>query len=147
MMRVSTKGRYAARLMLELALNYNKGNVLLKDIARRQGISEGYLEHLVPPLKAAGLINSARGAGGGYALGRPPREITLREIILLMEGSLAPVECADNPGTCKKGPVCAMRDVWRELGESICDTLESITLKDLAQRQSEKIENNLIYHI
>ncbi|MFH1753862.1 MAG: RrF2 family transcriptional regulator [Candidatus Omnitrophota bacterium] len=147
MMRLSTKGRYAARFMLELALHYANGNMLLKDIARRQGISEGYLEHIVPPLRAAGLVNSVRGAGGGYALARPPAEIDLKEIVLLMEGSLSPAECIDNSGACKRSPYCVTQDVWRELGEKISETLESITLKDLAQKHIEKEEKHLIYHI
>lgn len=147
MMRLSTKGRYAARFMLELALNYTKGNTLLKDIANRQGISEGYLEHIVPPLKAAGLVNSVRGAGGGYTLAKPPSKINLKDIVLLMEGSLSPVESVANTKARKRGPYCVTQDVWRELGEKISGTLESITLKDLAQRQIEKEEKHLIYHI
>ena len=143
MMRLSTKGRYAARFMLELALNYGKGKMLLKDIATRQEISMGYLEHLIPPLKAAGFVNASRGARGGYTLAKSPSDINLKEILLLMEGSLSPVECVDNP----KINYCVTQDIWKELGEKIAQILESTTLQDLTERQKEKTENFSLYHI
>lgn len=147
MMRLSTKGRYASRLMLELALNYGNGPVLLKDIAKRQEISLGYLEHLIFPLKAAGLIASSRGAHGGYMLARSPSKITLKEVIQTMEGSLYPVKCIDSPAVCTRVVYCITRDIWKELGEKIMQTLESITLQDMAERQKDKMEINLIYNI
>ena len=147
MMRLSTKGRYGARLMLELALNYGNGPVLLKDIARRQEISEGYLEHLLPPLKAAGLVNSTRGAHGGYMLAKAPSEITLREVVQVLEGSLSPVECVDTPSVCQRVRSCVTRDIWKELGEKISHTLESITLKDMVEMQGDKEESSLAYNI
>ena len=147
MMRLSTKGRYGARLMLELALNYGNGRVLLKDIARRQEISEGYLEHLLPPLKAAGLVNSARGAHGGYMLAKAPSKITLREVVQVLEGSLSPVECVDTPSVCQRVRSCVTRDIWKELGEKISHTLESVTLRDMVEMQGDKEENSLAYNI
>jgi Rrf2 family protein len=147
MMRLSTKGRYAARFMLDLAVNHDKGNILLKDIARRQEISEGYLEHLIPHLKGAGLIISTRGAKGGYRLAKEPSEISLREIIELMEGSLYPVECAENPRACKRSAHCVTTDVWKELGKKITETLEVITLEDLVNEQKIKGEFPILYHI
>ena len=122
-MRLSTKGRYGARLMLELALNYGNGPVLLKDIARRQEISEGYLEHLLPPLKAAGLVNSRRGPHGGYMLAKTPSEITLREVVQVLEGSLSPAECVDTPSVCQRVHSGVARDIWKKLGEKISHTL------------------------
>ena len=147
MMRISTKGRYGARLMLELALHYEKGTVLLKDIAKNQEISEGYLEHLLPVLKAAGLITSSRGAHGGYTLARNPSEITLKDVVQSLEGSLFPVECVDTPAVCQRIKSCITRDVWRELGEKISQTLDSVTLKDMIERQKDKKKVSLIYNI
>lgn len=147
MMRLSTKGRYGARIMLDLALNSGKGPVLLKDIAKRQEISEGYLEHLLPPLKTAGLLNASRGAHGGYALSKEPSQITLEEIILAMEGSITPVECVDTPGACSRIGQCAMRDIWGELGKRIHQTLAAVTLEDMLNRQKQKRELVLTYNI
>lgn len=147
MMRLSTKGRYGSRLMLELALNYGKGAVLLKDIARRQEISEGYLEHIVPPLKVAGLIKSTRGAHGGYMLAKNPSEINLKDVVGTLEGSLYPVECVDNPDICHRVPSCVTRDIWQKLGDNISQTLESITLNDMVQSQNSRTETQFLYHI
>ncbi|MBL7068381.1 MAG: Rrf2 family transcriptional regulator [Candidatus Omnitrophica bacterium] len=147
MMRLSTKSRYGARLMIDLASHYGKGNILLKDIARRQEISVGYLEHLLPPLKAAGLVTSGRGAHGGYALAKSPSKINLKDIVETMEGSLAPVRCVDNPALCHRTNYCITIDVWKELKENITRTLESITLQDLLGRRKEKLETSLIYNI
>ena len=146
-MRISTKGRYGARLMLELALHYEKGTVLLKDIAKNQEISEGYLEHLLPVLKAAGLITSSRGAHGGYTLARNPSEITLKDVVQSLEGSLFPVECVDTPAVCQRIKSCITRDVWKELGEKISQTLDSVTLKNVIERQKDKKKVSLIYNI
>jgi len=147
MMRISTKGRYGARLMLELALHYEKGTVLLKDIAKNQEISEGYLEHLLPVLKAAGLITSSRGAHGGYTLARDPSKITLKDVVQSLEGSLSPVECVDTSAVCQRIKSCVTRDVWKELGEKISQTLDSVTLKDMIERQKDKKKVSLIYNI
>ena len=147
MMRLSSKGRYGARLMLELALCYGMGPVLLKDIAKRQGISEGYLEHLLPPLKAAGLVRSSRGAHGGYRLAKAPSEITLKEIVYTLEGSLSPAECVDAPSVCQRARYCVTRDIWKELREKISQTLESVTLEDMVERQRDKAEPSPIYNI
>jgi len=133
--------------MLELALHYGKGPMLLKNIAKRQDISEGYLEHIMPPLKTAGLINSSRGAHGGYTLAKPPQDITLKDIILTMEGSLSLVECVDNHEACSRISHCVTRDIWNELSEKISETLQTITLNDLAKRQMEKTESPLAYYI
>jgi len=133
--------------MLELALCHGKGPILLKDIAKREGISEGYLEHLLPPLKASGLINSRRGARGGYSLSKAPSEITLKEIVQTMEGSLSPAECVDAPGVCKRVDFCVTRDIWKELGEKISQTLGSVTLKDMVERQKKKGEISPMYNI
>ncbi len=147
MLKLSTKGRYGARLMLELALNCGKGPVLLKDIAKSQEISEGYLEHILPPLKAAGLVNSTRGAHGGYTLAKTPSKITLKEVVQILEGSLSPAECVDTPSVCQRIRSCVTRDIWKEVGEKISKTLASETLKDMVQMQRDKEEPSLIYNI
>jgi len=133
--------------MLELALYYGKGPVLLKDIAKREEISEGYLEHLLPPLKAAGLVNSSRGAHGGYTLAKTPSKITLREVVQALEGPLSLVECVDTPNVCQRVRFCVTRDIWKKLGEKISQTLESVTLKDMVEMQKNKGETSLIYNI
>lgn len=147
MMRLSTKGRYGARIMLELALYYGKGPMLLKDVAKNQEISEGYLEHLLPSLKAAGLVRATRGARGGYTLAKPASEITLKDIVLAMEGSLAPVECIDAPSVCRRVNACVTREVWEELGQKIQETLDATTLEAIVIRHKEKQPNIVSYTI
>lgn len=147
MLRVSTKGKYGARLMLDLAVHSIRGPVLLKHIAKRQEISEGYLEHLVPLLKSAGLVNSTRGAHGGYTLAREPSEITLREIVEPLEGSLSPAECVDAPRVCKRVKSCVTRKLWKQLGEKISETLEAVTLKDMVEMEKETGEVLPMYNI
>jgi Rrf2 family protein len=137
-MRLSTKGRYGVRALVDIALNGDGGPVLLKDIAKRQGISAQYLEHLVAPLIRAGILRSIRGAKGGIALAKPPEEITLSRVIEVLEGSVAPVECVDNPSLCARADECATRDVWSDIKAAIMGVLESLTLKDLMDRQKAK---------
>jgi len=120
---------------------------LLKDIAKNQEISEGYLEHIVPTLKAAGLVSSIRGAHGGYALTRAPSKITLKDVIQSLEGSLSPVECVESPAVCQRTKSCVTKDIWKELGEKISQILESVTLKDMIEKQKDKEEVSLIYNI
>ncbi len=137
-MKLSTRGRYGTRALLELALHQGEGPVLLKDIAQRQQISLQYLAHLITPLIAGGLVRSTRGARGGVLLTKTPDKIKLSEVIQLFEGSLAPVDCIDNPGICKRSAFCVTRDVWGELKEVMNGVLESTTLQDLVERQKEK---------
>jgi Rrf2 family protein len=137
-MKLSTRTRYGTRALLELALHKGEGPVLLKDIARQQQISLSYLEHLVAPLIAGGIIRSAKGPRGGISLARKPEDIKLSEVTQLLEGPMAPVECVTNPEVCKRSGVCATRDVWGRLKEAIDSVLESTTLKDLAEGQKKK---------
>lgn len=137
-MKISTKGRYGTRAMLDLALHYGEGPILVKDIARRQQISERYLEHLLISLKVAGMVRSARGTRGGFTLAKPPSQIRLSEIIQVMEGSMAPVECVDEPGAYQRAAFCAVHDVWVEMKRAMSNVLESITLQDLTERQLKK---------
>jgi len=137
-MRISTKGRYATRAMIDLALHYSESPILVKDIARRQCISNRYLEQLLLSLKVAGLVNAVRGAHGGFTLSRPPSQIRLNSIIKTVEGSIAPVDCVDSPDSYPKASCCAMHDIWLEVGKAMDEVLNSITLKELAERQAKK---------
>ena len=137
-MKLSTKGRYGTRALLDLALHWGEGLVPLKDIAQRQEISLPYLEHLIAPLIAGGLIRSTRGPQGGVSLLKRPEEIKLNEVIQLLEGSIAPVKCVDNPEAYPCSDLCVTRDIWDEVGKAIDRVLESTTLQDLVERQRQK---------
>ncbi len=143
-MKLSTRGRYATRALLDLALHQEEGPVILKDVAQRQEISVQYLEHLMNPLIAAGIVRSTRGPKGGVTLAKPPGEIKLREIIGLLEGSIAPVECVDNPGVCSRSSFCVTRDVWGEMKKAIEEILESTTVQDLVERQRKKEQSEQV---
>lgn len=137
-MKLSTRGRYGLRALLDLALHQGDGPVPLKDIARRQEISLAYLEHLIGPVIAAGLVRSSRGAGGGVSLCRPPSEIRLSEVVGALEGSIVPAECVSNPAVCHRSAQCASRDIWVEMSEAMNRVLDAATLQDLVDRQSSK---------
>ena len=147
-MKLSTRGQYGTRALLDLALHGEKGPVPLKDIAQRQQISLAYLEHLITPLVAAGIISSMRGARGGVRLAKSPQEIKLSEVIRLLEGSIAPVECVDNPGICTRSKLCVTRDIWGELKKAMNGVLESTTLQNLVERQKRKERHEeIMYYI
>jgi Rrf2 family protein len=137
-MKLSTKGRYGTRLMLELALHESSELVTLHQISKQQKISKKYLWSLINPLHRAGLVRAIRGAQGGYALAKPPAEITLRDIIVEVEGPLSIVDCVQMPSICDREPLCIARDVWMELSGKIEETLASVTLKDLVDRYQKK---------
>lgn len=137
-MKISTRGRYGTRVLLDLALHGGKEPVPLKDIARRQQISLLYLERLIAPLVAAGMIRSTRGARGGVRLARSPQEVRLSEVIGLLEGSIVAVGCVGDPDVCPRSELCVTRDVWSELKKAMDGVLESITLQDLVERQKGK---------
>jgi Rrf2 family cysteine metabolism transcriptional repressor len=137
-MKLSTRGRYGLRALLDLALHQDEGLVLLKDVARRQEFSLPYLEHLIAPLIAAGLVRSTRGARGGVLLLKPPAEIKLSEVVQLLEGSIGPVDCVNNPALCHRSAFCVTRDIWVEMKEAMSHVLDSMTLQDLVERQQRK---------
>lgn len=131
-MILSTKGRYGLKMMYEFALNYGKGPMSLKDVAQKQQLSETYLEQLIAHLKRAGLVTSVRGAQGGYELIRKPEEITVGEIIRVLEGPLAPSECVmDDEPECTKAEYCVTRLIWEKIRDSINNVIDSITLNDM----------------
>lgn len=137
-MKLSTKGRYGTRALLDVAIHQGDSPVQLKDVAERQQISLSYLEHLIAPLVAAGILKSTRGARGGVTLGRLPQDIALIDVVLALEGSVAPVECVDDPAKCSRADGCVTRDLWIETKRAMESVLESTTLADLVQRQSDK---------
>ncbi len=132
-MKLSTKGRYGLRAMLDLALSEQTGPIASHTIAQRQDISERYLEQLLIPLKQAGLVKSIRGSQGGYVLGRAPKDISVGDIIRVLEGPLAPVDCVNelNPEECKRADLCVTRLIWTKVRDSIAVILDSYTLEDL----------------
>jgi Rrf2 family cysteine metabolism transcriptional repressor len=136
--KLSTRGRYGLRAVLDLAAHQAEGLVLLKDVARRQEVSLPYLEHLITPLIAAGLVKSTRGARGGVLLLKPPSEIKLSEVVQLLEGSIAPVDCVNNPDICHRSAFCVTRDIWSEMKGAMSQVLDSTTLQDLVERQRQK---------
>lgn len=137
-MKLSTKGRYAARAMLELALESGEGPVGLRIIAERQEISTRYLERIMSSLVAAGFVDSQRGQRGGFILTRPPQEILLSDVVQAVEGSLAPVSCVDNPDLCARSVECITHDIWDRMKTAILEVLESITLADMVRMHLEK---------
>jgi Rrf2 family protein len=133
MIRLSTKGRYGTRLMLNLAANYLEGNkaVILKRISEEEEISIRYLEQIIIPLKIKRLVKSIRGASGGYTLARPPAEIKLSEILESLEGSFSLVECVEDDEYCKRFPNCPTHQVWKEASIILKDYFDNKSLKDL----------------
>lgn len=136
-MKISTKGRYAVRLMLDLAMSETGSPVRLKEIAARQGISDKYLEQIISILNKAGYVKSVRGPMGGYRLVRKPEEYTVGEILRLTEGSLSPVECAGADGICKRQEKCASQILWRKLNDAIYQVVDGVTLENLISWQKE----------
>jgi len=135
--KLSTKGRYGVAAMYDLALHYGQGPISLKNVAKRQGISEHYLEQLMGTLRKAGYVQSIRGAQGGYTLTKDPAQITVGDIITIMEGPIAPVDCVLTDDTdnryCDRAGACVTRGVWAKVRDSINEVLNSISLADLCR--------------
>ncbi|MGI5958967.1 MAG: RrF2 family transcriptional regulator [Massiliimalia sp.] len=143
-MKISTKGRYAVRMMLDLALHGEDGYIPLKSVAAHQQISNKYLEQIVIQLNRAGYVKSIRGVQGGYALTKSPKEYTVGDILRAVEGDLAPVACLDCkvPQPCSKMDSCATVVVWRKLKQAIDQVVDSYTLQDLINIQNERSAEN-----
>ena len=140
-MRISTKGRYALRLMLDLALYGNGTCISLRDISARQNVSVKYLEQIVVILARAGFVKSVRGPQGGYRLARPPKDYTAGGILRLIEGSLAPVPCLeDDTNSCPRSAECATVVLWSRLNQAISGVVDGMTLEDLAVIQRSKVD-------
>lgn len=134
-MKISTRGRYSLRMMIDLASHYNEGFISLKDISSRQGISKKYLEQIIPFLNRSSLLNANKGHMGGYQLAKPPSAITVREILESAEGSLVPVSCMENtPNLCENYSGCLTFPIYMGLYEVVTKYLEGITLQDVIER-------------
>ncbi|MFZ5989786.1 MAG: RrF2 family transcriptional regulator [Bacillota bacterium] len=149
-MKLSTKGRYGVKAMLDLALHNEEGPVALKSIAERQDISENYLEQLFATLRKAGHVKSIRGAQGGYILAQDPEMVTIGSILRTLEGSLAPVECVveEDPLKCAREEGCVTKIIWQRIRDKVNEVVDSITLADLIE-EYRKLSNNdgYIFHI
>ena len=141
-MKISTRIRYGARAMLELAYHYGEGPIELKEIAKKENISLKYLEQVINPLRAAGLVKAVRGAKGGYSLAKPPSEICLYDVVETLEGPLNLLECLRDSKVCQKVPSCVTRDIWQEVSEAISKIFYSVTLEDMVNRKRDKEERN-----
>lgn len=130
-MKLSTRSRYGTRLLLDMAQRYEQGPIQLGAIAKRQDISVKYLEQLIIPLKRAQFVKSVRGSRGGHMLAKSPGEITVGEIVRLLEGSVRLTDCAENPEICTRAGQCLMRRVWKEATRAMYDKLDSLTLADI----------------
>ncbi len=136
-MKLSTRTRYGLRLMLELALNYRQGPTHLKMVSQKENISEKYLGQIVIPLKSSGLIESIRGAQGGYELTREPETVSVAEIVEVLEGNIHPVDISDSVD-CNQGNICVTNEIWKKLNGVIEDTLRGISLEDMKKIYREK---------
>lgn len=142
-MKISTKGRYALRMLIDLAEHREDGYIALKDIAARQGISKKYLEQIVPILNRSDILKTNRGYQGGYMLAQSPDKYTVGGILRLTEGSLAPVPCVEqSPIDCARSPLCPTLPIWQGLYRTINEYLDGITLQDILEQQQERYANN-----
>lgn len=144
-MKISTKGRYALRLMIDLAIHNTGEPISLKDVARRQEISDKYLEQIISILNKAGYVKSIRGAQGGYMLKKDPKDYTVGMILRVTEGSLAPVECVEEGmAECERMNECATVLIWQKINEAVNNVVDNITLEDLVEWQMQKSDQYVI---
>ncbi len=140
-MKISTKGRYAVRVMLDLALHNTGECIKVKDIAERQGLSEKYLEQIIATLNKAGYVRSVRGAQGGYRLAKTPQEYTVGMILRLTEGSLAPVACLEEDSLqCNRIDTCETLQVWKDLYDAINQVVDNVTIADLMEQHKNRMD-------
>lgn len=138
-MRISTKGRYALRVLLDLAEHRERGYIALKEVAERQNISKKYLEQIIPVFSRSGVLLTNRGVQGGYRLAEPPDRYTVGEILRMTEGTLSPLVCAEQEKIqCERSGICAMLPVWQGLTRVISEYLDGITLQDILDQQKER---------
>lgn len=141
-MKISTKGRYAVRVMLDLALHNTGECIKVKEIANRQGISEKYLEQIIAVLNKAGYVKSVRGAQGGYRLAKNPEDYTVGMILRLTEGSMAPVSCLEEGAdVCERCDTCETLQVWKDVYVAVNQVIDGVTLADLLERRQKRLEN------
>lgn len=144
-MKISTKGRYALRMLIDLAEHKESGYISLKDVAKRQQISKKYLEQIIPIFNHTGMLLTNRGAQGGYKLARTPDKYTVAEILRLTEGSIAPVACLDQePNECERSAECVTLPIWQGLYNVISEYLEGITLQDILDQEQARRGNDYV---
>lgn len=141
-MKISTKGKYGLRIMTDLAVYGKDSCVSIKDIAKRENLSEKYLEQIINLLSKVGLVKSIRGAKGGYLLTKEPKNITVESILLATEGSLAPSACAENSECCDNYCDCVTSFIWAKMHEAVTQVVQNISLEDLANRKINSIKKN-----
>ncbi len=144
-MKISTRGRYALRLMLDLAINDSGEPIRLKDISKRQNISDKYLEQIISILNKAGFVKSIRGPQGGYRLSRQPKDYTVGMILRITEGSLAPISCLDTDvNECDRQGDCVTLILWKKMDEAIKGVVDTITLEDMKEWSQQKKDDYVI---
>jgi Rrf2 family cysteine metabolism transcriptional repressor len=141
MMELSTKGRYATRSMLELALRNGDAPVRLENISSAQKISLKYLSRLMAAIAAAGLVTSRRGRNGGYSLAKSPSDIRILDILLAVEGPVRPAPCVDDSSRCRESDVCAPHQVWTKVRDAVTDVLSEVTLEDLVEKHRKNVRS------
>ena len=146
-MKVSTKGDYGVRALIELAHHYGQGPTQSAEIAARQEIPEPYLDQLLTSLRRAGFIRSVRGPQGGHALIREPNEVKLSEVMIALEGSLAPIAGVDDPDACTRTGGCVQREVWEQVRDATHEILERVSIGDLAEKERQHNRNGGRYYI
>lgn len=146
-LQLSTRSRYGLRLMIALGVRYAEGITLMKDVSRSEAISEKYLGQIIIPLKAAGLVSSQRGSHGGYALAKPPEQVTVKDIVEAIEGEIVPVPCTDVAEPCGRAGQCAATKVWKRLAEDMKKSLSSFTLADLVRTAKDARVTGANYEI
>jgi len=147
MMKLSTRGCYGLRAMLELALHYGGKPVLMRAIAENQSISRKYLHALLTSLKSAGFVRSVRGSGGGYLLAKPPSKIQVHDVLQVLEGSLSITDCVEDPQSCPRSDRCVTHELWQELSDAVQKLLANVTLQDLVSRHTAKAAETMMYQI
>ena len=150
-MKISAKGDYATRALQDLAIHYDQGPVPIETIAHRQGLPVRYLEQLLLGLKRAGFVGSRRGVNGGYYLAKPPREITIGQVMRVMDGPVAPIFCVTPAGrreVCPKEGACALQDIWAQVRDAVSRIVDVTTFEDIGRRARAKQETaRVTYHI
>jgi len=148
-MRISTKGDYATRALQDLAMHYEEGPVPIEAIAQRQALPARYLEQLLLTLKRAGFLASKRGVNGGYYLAKPPREITLGQILRAVDGPITPIFCvSENPREhCSQESSCSLRDVWADVRDAVSAIVDHTTLQDICERIRSRTKERITYQI
>jgi Rrf2 family protein len=144
-MKLTMRGDYGLRAMLDMAAYYGQGLVESADIASRQYIPEQYLDQILVTLRKEGLIKSVRGPKGGHMLARPPAQITMAQVLNALEGYVPPMECLPNPDFCKLSPGCALREVWQKIDAMTQQLLTTITIEELAQRHKTESTETMYY--